>query len=68
MTQRTDGRYVRATVVEPTSPEYPTRCPDCGRAVERYSVFPGGRCIDDHAARTAPVTDARELARMWGAQ
>ncbi|HEY7822676.1 MAG TPA: hypothetical protein VIG24_07590 [Acidimicrobiia bacterium] len=50
----------------PTNDAYPTRCPDCDRPVERLSVFPAGRCIDCHAAITPPVTDARELVRIWG--
>jgi hypothetical protein len=48
-----------------TTDEYPTRCPDCDRPVQRLSVFPGGRCLDDHAART-PMPTARGVVEAWG--
>ena len=53
-----------------TRTDYPTRCPDCRRPVHTLAVFPRGRCLDCHAVSPEgrPVTDARQLARMWGAQ
>lgn len=53
-------------VKQATTVDYPKRCTGCARPVHWLAVFPGGRCIDCHAAVTPPVTDARELARMWG--
>lgn len=49
------------------TPDYPTRCPDCDRPVAALARFPGGRCLDCHASITPMVTDARDLARIWGA-
>ena len=48
-----------------TTEEYPTRCPACERPVQRLSVFPGGKCLDCHAA-TAPFPTAVEVISMWG--
>jgi hypothetical protein len=50
-----------------TTSDYPTRCPDCTRPTHWLAVFPGSRCVDCHAAVAVPITDARQLARMWGA-
>lgn len=53
-----------------TTPEFPTRCTDCNRPVQKLSIFPKGRCIACHDKATAndPLPTAAELARMWGAR
>lgn len=51
-----------------TTPDYPTRCRDCNRPVHTLARFPGGRCLDCHAASNPPMpSSGAELARMWGA-
>jgi hypothetical protein len=48
-------------------------CADCGKLVDMIDLFPGGRCLECHAAD--PAVDAAirglsadGLARMWGAK
>ena len=50
-----------------TTEEFPTRCTACERPVQILSVFPGGRCLDCHAAE-APFPTAAEVISMWGGQ
>lgn len=50
---------------EPTTDAYPYRCADCSRPIERYSRFPGDRCIACHERVAVPVETAEQLAAMW---
>lgn len=58
------GGYVLPVDAE-TNEEFPTRCPGCNRPVQRLSVFPGGKCIDCHAAAT-PFPTAQDVVESWG--
>lgn len=48
-------------------------CADCGKLTEVLDLFPGGRCLECHAADPATEAALRALgagglAKMWGAR
>jgi hypothetical protein len=47
---RVDRAKVRALAGLPQEGGPALRCADCGREVDALAVFPGGRCLECHAA------------------
>lgn len=47
-----------------TNEEFPTRCTNCRRPIQRLSVFPKNECIECHATN-APTPTAQSVTDMW---
>ena len=57
----------------PTKIAATSTCKGCGKAIDPLEEFPGGKCLDCHAADPAVQhrqenMTAEELAHMWGAK